>query len=67
MDTRWGFSFSLVALPGVLLLQGGDMVVVKTVRIPEELDRKLRRIAGILNMEPEHVFVFALVRFLNVF
>ena len=56
MDTGWGSSFSLVALPGVLLLQGGDVVVVKTVRIPEELDTKLRRIAGILNMEPESVF-----------
>lgn len=42
-------------------------MIVKTVRIPEEMDRKLRRIAGILNMEPEHVFVFALVRFLEVF
>jgi len=48
-------------------IQGGDGVVVKVVRIPEEVDRKLRRVAGILNMEPESVFVFALVRFLEVF
>lgn len=42
-------------------------MIVKTVRIPEEMDRKLRRIAGIMNLEPETVFVFALLRFLEVF
>lgn len=41
-------------------------MVVKTVRIPEEVDAKLRRIAGIMNLEPETVFVFALLRFLEV-
>lgn len=42
-------------------------MVVKVVSIPEEVDRKLRLICDTLGMEPEKVFVFALIRFLEVF
>ncbi len=42
-------------------------MVVVTVRIPEELEKKLRRVAGLLGLEREAVFLFALVRFLEVF
>lgn len=42
-------------------------MVVLTVRLPEEVEKKLSRVAGMLNLDREAVFVFALIRFLEVF
>ncbi len=45
---------------------GGVFVVVRVVRIPEELDQQLQQASKSLSMEFDKVMVFALVRFLEV-